>query len=279
MLNIKATIIILDYMKGSRVVENVKSIMAQKIDFGIKIVVIDNSCNEENAVILRTLAGLPNVSVRINQKNLGYIKAHNSVKNEIEGRYVMIVNPDIIWKELDTISKMIDYMDANDGVGIIGPKQINETDGQPAMTIRAFPKFYLQVARRTFFRNWPILNKLVSFDEMRHLDYDKIQEVDWLQSSCIVIRKSLWDNIGGLCENYFLFMSDVELSFQSWRNGLRVVYFPESVVYADGKRASAGGFLAFFKSWVLRQHVIDSIKYRAKHMFDGNPRQKYLSKK
>jgi N-acetylglucosaminyl-diphospho-decaprenol L-rhamnosyltransferase len=275
MSNIKATIIILDYMKGARVVANVKSILQQQVGFNIKIIVIDNSCNANNAAILKTLTGLPNVSVRINNENLGYIKAHNSVKDEVEGEYVMIVNPDIIWKESDTIKKMIEYMDEHKDIGIIGPKQINETDGQPAMTIRAFPRFYLQVARRTFLRNLPIISQKVSFDEMQHLNYDKIQDVDWLQSSCVVVRTELWNKAGGLSENYFLFMSDVELCWQSWKNGMRVVYYPLSIVYADGKRASAGGFSAFFKSWVLRQHVVDSLKYRTKHFFDRNPRQEY----
>jgi len=275
MSNIKATIIILDYLKGARVVENVKSILGQNLDFAIKIIVIDNSCDEKNAAILRTLANLPDVSVRINKKNLGYVKAHNSVKADVEGEYVMIVNPDIIWHDRGSIKKMIDYMDRNKDIGIIGPKQINETDGRPAMTMRAFPKFYLQVFRRTFFRNFPILKNKINFDEMRHLDYESIQDIDWLQSSCVMVRRQLWEKVGGLCESYFLFMSDVELCFRSWQNGLRVVYFPLSVVYADGKRASAGGFKKFFKSWVLRQHVVDSLKYRAKHFFEGNPREKF----
>jgi len=278
MSNIKATIIILDYMKGARVVENVKSILKQAVDFGIKIIVIDNSCNAKNAAILKSLADLSNVSVRISKENLGYIKAHNSVKDDIEGEYVIIINPDIIWKEQDAIKKMVDYMDNKKDIGVIGPKQINETDGKPAMTIRAFPKFYLQVARRTFIRKLPIISEKVSFDEMQHLDYEKIQDVDWLQSSCVVVRRKLWDKTGGLCESYFLFMSDVELCWQSWKNSMRVVYYPLSIVYADGKRASAGGFLSFFKSWVLRQHVVDSLKYRAKHFFDRDPRKEYYRK-
>jgi N-acetylglucosaminyl-diphospho-decaprenol L-rhamnosyltransferase len=278
MSNIKATIIILDYMKGVRVVANVKSILQQYTGFDMKIIVIDNSCNAKNAAILKTLEGSPNVSVRINKENLGYIKAHNSVKDEVEGEYVMIVNPDIIWKENGTIKKMVDYMDEHKDIGILGPKQINETDGQPTMNIRAFPRFYLQVARRTFLRRLPILSRRVSFDEMQHLDYDKIQDVDWLQSSCVVVRTELWEKTRGLSENYFLFMSDVELCWQSWRYGRRVVYYPLSIVYADGKRASAGGFLAFFKSWVLRQHVVDSLKYRTIHFFDRDPRQEYYKK-
>lgn len=261
-------------MKAQQVVENVESIYKQKVDFAFKIIVIDNSCHEVNASYLRELkTRRPEIHLEINKTNLGYTKAHNSIKHLIEGEYIFIINPDIFLMGENVLQKMLEYMDANPQVGISGPKQINETGGV-TMSIRAFPKFYLQVARRTFFRHLPIIKSLVSYDEMQHLNYDKIQDVDWLQSSFVVIRHELWKKIRGFNERYFMFMSDVEICFEAWRLGYRVVYYPEVFVHADGKRASAGGFKKFFQSWVLRQHVVDSMKYRWKHFFHKNPRLK-----
>ena len=271
----KLTIIILNYSKTKQVVENVGLLLKQKADFGYKIIVVDNSGKQENVEILKSnLSDNKNLELIFNQENLGYIKAHNLIKNKIEGEYVLILNPDILVKEKDSLAKMVDYMDKNSEVGMVGPKQINE-NGEVAMTVRGWPKFYLQVARRTFLRNLPILKKMVERDEMKHLDYDKIQDVDWLQSSCVLIRKKLWDKIGGFDENYFLFMSDPEICFQAWKRGFRVVYYPEVKVFADGKRLSEGGFLTFFKSWVFRQHVKDSLKYCVRHFFKEDPRKKY----
>jgi N-acetylglucosaminyl-diphospho-decaprenol L-rhamnosyltransferase len=274
MQNYKATILILDYMKGRQVVENVKTLNRQLTDFNFKILIIDNSCNQENAKILSRLLSENNIDLIINNVNLGYTKAHNSVKHLIEGDYVFIVNPDIEWREKDALKKMISYMEENKEIGVLGPKQI-EKNGQAAMTIRAFPKIYLQIARRTFLKKLPILKKKVQYDEMRHLDYSKTQDVDWLQSSCVVLKKSFWDKIGGLNEDYFLFMSDVEICYKAWEAGIRVVYYPEARVWADGKRVSDGGFFMFLKSWVLRQHAKDSIKYRIRHFCKKNPRKKY----
>ncbi|MFA6988434.1 MAG: glycosyltransferase family 2 protein [Candidatus Gastranaerophilaceae bacterium] len=276
MASIKTTIIILDFLKGRQVVKNVESLLAQITEFSFKIIVIDNSCNQANAEILEELRGKERVTLHINQNNLGYTRAHNQVKGEVEGDYVFIVNPDIEWTNDNSIQEMITFLEANQSIGVLGPKQVNK-DGQTAMTIRAFPKIYLQVARRTFLRNLPLIDNQVSYDEMRHLDYEKIQDVDWLQSSCVAVRRKLWEEIGGLNERYFLFMSDVELCFDTWEKGFRVVYYPSVVVGADGKRVSAGGFKHFFKSWVMRQHLKDSIKYRLKHIFDQNPRSKYYN--
>ncbi|MFZ5981994.1 MAG: glycosyltransferase family 2 protein [Patescibacteria group bacterium] len=280
LMKMKLTVIVLDFFKAKRVLENVRLLLLQKTNFDFDILVIDNSHNKENARILKEglmdLLG-ERLELIINEKNKGYIRAHNEAFGKVKGEYMAIINPDILLKEADSLQKMVDFMEKNPKVGILGPKQIND-NGQMAMNVRAFPKLYIQVARRTFFRHLPFFKEKVAYDEMRHLDYSKIQDVDWLQSSCMLVRSRLWREIGGFNEKYFLFMADVELCFEAWKKGFRVVYFPEVKVYADGIRLSRGGFGRFFVSWTLRQHVLDAFRYRIKYLWQGNPRELYYQK-
>ncbi len=272
-MNKSVSIVILDFLKSKRVCENVESILKQEADFPVEIIIIDNSVNEDNAKKLIALAENPNVRVHLNKKNVGYIQGNNQGAKMATGDYLLIVNPDIVWREKDTLKKMIEYMEANEEVGILGPRQINEGNGEVAMSVRAFPKFFLQVARRTALRKLPLIKNWVAHDEMQHLDYDITQEVDWLQSSFWIIRKSLWDSFGGLNPNYHIFMSDPDLCFKVWEKGYKVVYYPKATVYADGIRCSEGGFGDFFKKWTLRQHVKDALKYSLNHMLKGSPRK------
>jgi len=271
-MNKTVSIVILDFLKSRRVCENVESILAQKTDFPVEIVIVDNSVNEENAKKLSELAKHPNVKICINQKNVGYIHGNNQGAKMASGDYLLIVNPDIVWREKDTLQKLIDYMEIHEETGILAPRQINDDDGSVAMTVRAFPRFFLQIARRTFFRQLPLINKWVAYDEMRHLDYNLTQEVDWAQSSFWVVRKALWDSFGGLNPDYLIFMSDPDLCFRVWEKGYKVVYYPKATVYADGIRLSRGGFGDYFTKWTLRQHVKDSLKYSWSHLFKKNPR-------
>ena len=277
---IKATILVLNYQKAKRTVENIKSIISQETDFRFKIFVIENTAHkkEEGELLKRELGGFENVEIIINEKNIGYSKGNNVARGYEEGDYVFVVNPDIIFKEKDAMRKIIAYMDANPDIAILGPQQVNDGGGI-AMSVRAFPKFYLQVARRTFLRNFPFFKEKVAYDEMRHLDYSKIQDVDWLQSSCFVVRRDFWEKVGGLNESYFLFMTDTQMCFDAWKMGYRVVYYPEVKVYADGKRVSEGGFLKFFKSWALRWHVLDALRYQRRNFWLENPRKRYYQNK
>ncbi|MFC1730929.1 glycosyltransferase family 2 protein [candidate division KSB1 bacterium] len=276
MIRPKASIIILDFFKSKRVAQNVASIHAQKTDFPYEIIIVDNSANPLNAKKLDPLRKFPNVKVFINETNVGYVRGNNRGVKRAKGEYIFIVNPDIIWKETDTMQKLVDYMDNHPDVGIVGPKQINDDDSI-TMSVRAFPKLSLQIARRTKLRNMPVIKKFVANDECQNMDYSKTQPVDWLQSSFWVTRQSLWNKIGGLDPRYFIFMSDPDFCWRVWRAGYKVIYYPLVTVRADGQRCSAGGVKDFFTKWILRQHFKDACKYKIAHFREKNPRKEHLS--
>ncbi|MBN1258754.1 glycosyltransferase [Candidatus Peregrinibacteria bacterium] len=275
MTQIKASIIILDYLKSRRVVENVRSTLAQKTDFPFEIIIVDNSAKPENAKKLEPLKYLQNVKVYINDKNVGYVRGTNQGVSRSKGEYLFIVNPDILWPENHILQNLVDYMESHPEIGVLGPKQINDNDGSVAMTVRRFPRLALQISRRTWLRKLPFIRYLVKRDECQDLDYGKTQPVDWLQSSFWVVRRKLWDKLGGLNKNYFIFMADPDFCFECWKAEKKVIYHPEITVHADGRRASEGGMKEFFSKWILRQHVRDSLKYMGRHLFKPNPRKRF----
>ncbi len=274
----KASILILNNSKSKRVVENVKLLLEQETNFPLEIIVADNSAKSENREKISELAGSPGVSLNFYEKNRGYPRDYNRTAALAQGDYFLIVNPDILVKNPGTIQALIEYMEENPDIAILGPKQIDD-DGQRTMNVRAFPNFWLQIARRTRLRDLPGIRDWVAHDEMQHLDYEQVQEVDWLQSSFIVVRRDFWGSIGGFEEWFYIFMADPDICFQAWLRGHRVVFYPEVVVYADGVRCSAGGVKDFFRKWLLRVHVWDALKYQIKYLGRGNPRKKKSRKK
>ena len=254
------SIVILDFLKADRVLENVNSLLTQKTNFNFDIYVIDNSVSQNNAKKLLKLNQQNRVKVIINKENLGYSKAYNQVVSGLKSKYIFIVNPDILWPKNNIVQKMINFMEKNKKVGIMGPRQLND-QGQEELNARRFPKFYVQICRRTFLKNIPFFKRKIEYDALKGIDFSQMQEVDWLQSSCIVIRKELWDLIGGFNEEYFLFMADTELSYQSWKNNYKVILNSEIYVQSDGIRLSSGGVGKFFVKKTIRSHLKDALKY------------------
>lgn len=275
------SVVILDYRKSHRVLENVASLQQQQLPPGTKleIIVVDNSADPATKAKLAPLAGQPGIQLIFNEKNLGYPGGCNAGARFATGEFVLILNPDIVWTDSTALATMLRFLQKNPQVGVVGPQQFNDSDGELARTARAFPNLFIQIARRTWLRRLPVVCEFVARDELRHVDLTRPRAVDWLQSSCILIRRELWDRLGGFSESYFIFMADPDLCFRAWQVGAEVVYLPAATVHADGLRASAGGFWDFFRRWTIRQHFADSLRYQLRFLGQRNPREKLAQEK
>lgn len=274
----KISVIILNYFKAKRVVENINFLEKQIWDFELEIILVDNSCDKNEEEILKKLEN-KKLKIIINKENFWYTKWNNIWAKSATWDFILILNPDILIKDKNVIYELVNFLEKNPKTWIIWPKQINDNWEIPII-IRKFPNLFTQIARRTFLRNIPWIKWIVEKDECRNLDLNQTQSVDWIQSSCFMLSKNLWDKIWGFDEKYKIFLADSEICFQSWKLWKKVIYFPKVLVFADWKRASSWWIINFFQSWVLRQHFIDSIKYFFKHsifwFFSSNPKEKYF---
>lgn len=270
-LQIKASIIILDYEKSERVCQNVESLQKQQTNFPFEIIIALNATTPKKEAKLKPLARFPNVKFVFQQENLGYPKGNNRAASQAQGEFLFIVNPDIVWCEPKTLQQLVDFLEQNPEVGVVGPRQLEEPTGATALTIRAWPKLWCQIVRRTSLKDLAFFREKVAYDEMRHLDLTQTQKVPWLQSSLWGVRRSVWEELGGLSEDYFIFMSDPDFCWRLWEAGYTVMYYPEARVRADGKRCSAGGLRDFFTKWLVRQHLIDALRFQWKFLGKRKP--------
>ena len=141
-------IVIVDYFKADKVITNVLGALEQKTSANVRIVVIDNSCCKSNFEKLRRLESY-GVTLIKNSTNTGYSRACNQGARTFNSDFVFLVNPDIAWKQENTIERIIKEFGAAKDVGLLGVKQINE-DGTIPQTVRRFPQLAALIARRTF---------------------------------------------------------------------------------------------------------------------------------
>lgn len=250
-----AAIVIVNYFKAPRLLDGLRSLARQSAAAAAATVVVENSVDAGERRLLAEAAG--KVLLVEPASNLGYTKGCNlGVRSLPRTRYVVLCNPDIIWDQADTLEKLIAIADADPSIGVLAPLQFSD-DGTPVETARSFPTLLEQVDRRL--RQGPAKEPHIAETLVRSAQGSV--DIDWVQSSCVLIRRTLWDQIEGLDERYFLFMSDVELGRATWAAGLRVCLTSAARVRADGKRASAGGFAALLTSPAQRNHLVDAIKY------------------
>ena len=189
--------------------------------------------------------------------NLGYGRGNNLGAKSAQGKYLLIINPDNRL-EPNALATMMKYLEERDGVGVVGPKLVFP-DSSVRDSYRSFPKPLDVIIKRTplqhFFQGR--MKTYLQWDQ----NPDAIRDVDWMCGACILLRRKLYEELGGFDERFFLFFEDCDRCRTIGEKGFRVVYLPTAVAHDNEQRLSAGGILSFFTKKTVRVHTISAIKY------------------
>ncbi len=235
----------------------------RKADFsGIshEIIIIDNSEKDDFGDEFRR--DFSEVTFVRSGSNGGMGSGNNLGARQAKGSFLLILNPDTMVRP-DAVKRLFDAMKDRDDIGIAGPKLLNP-DGTLQYSCLRFPKVWTPILRRT------ILGRLAPEYLGRYLmtdfDHRQSRDVDWMMGSCLLIRADFFRRVGGFDERFFMYFEDIDLCRRAWREGLRVVYCPDSVVIHDHARGSARArwFIAPFTSRLAREHIRSWIRYAVK---------------
>lgn len=201
----------------------------------MEVIIVDNDSNDHSAEILRS--EYPQIKLIENEKNVGFGRANNQALPYINGRYVLLLNTDA-FVEPDTISKTIQYMDANPQCGILGVRLVGR-DGTLQPSCRYFPTPWNIFLNRTGLKR--IFKHSAMVDEMSW-DHATVRNCDWVPGCYFLIRQEVIDQVGLMDPRYFLYYEEIDYCFSAKKAGWQVTYFPySSVVHLGGESAKSEG--------------------------------------
>ena len=157
-----------------------------------------------------------NVVVNRNSENLGFLKNCNAAAKLAKGEYIYFLNNDTEVHD-GYLSSLVDLLDNNSSIGMAGSKLLF-ADGK------------LQEAGGIIWSDGTGAN-YGRGDDPDDYKYNYVKEVDYISGAAIMIRKNLWNVIGGFDERYCpAYCEDSDLAFEVRKYGYKVVYEPNSVV-------------------------------------------------
>lgn len=210
-------------------------LVASSHDIEMEVIIVDNASKDHSAEVLRH--EYPQFTLIENNKNVGFGRANNQVLPVIKGRYILLLNTDA-FVEPDTISKTLQYMDANPQCGILGVKLLGR-DGALQPSCRYFPAPWNIFLNRTGLKRF--FQRAVMVDDMSW-DHNSVRECDWVPGCYYLIRKEVIDQIGLFDPRYFLYYEEIDHCYAAKRAGWKVTYFPHSsVVHIGGESAKSDG--------------------------------------
>lgn len=190
-----------------------------------EIIVVDNHSQDNSNEIIKKFS--KSVKLIESGANLGFAKANNLGAKSATGEYLIFLNPDTKILEKDSLNKLKIRLESNHEYGLIGPKLVYP-DGSIQPRVRNLP---------TIFRAFKeyILRKKGDYD-FYSPNCKTLCEVEAIIGACIIIKKELFQKVGGFSEKYFMYFEDLELCKEVRSLGLKIGFLPEiTVEHAEGK--------------------------------------------
>ena len=185
-----------------------------KQDNPFEIIVIDNASTDETPSFLKGM--VEGIQVVLNDENRGFGAACNQAAGSAKGQYLLFLNNDTIIQP-NTIKSLVDTIARDSSIGAVGGKLI-------------YPGGLLQEAGSIIWRDGTTL-AFGRGDIPTRSSYSYVRDVDYCSASCLLVRRSLFDEVGGFDDRYSpAYYEDADLCMAMKTRGYRVVFQPEAEV-------------------------------------------------
>lgn len=224
------SIIIVNYRQKDFLEKCIRSIYETFLSYPFETIIVNNSPAEDLHSFGSRYA---NLKIILNE-NRGYSQANNLAAKNSAGKYLFFLNADTEIRS-DFLKTFTDEFEHRQ-FGAAGMK-LHNTDGS----------FQLSFWKEVNFRNERINKHAEKMFKERNehfiseleKEYDDVKAVDWVSGAAMIIRKDIFENIGGFDENFFLFYEDADICKRLTDNGFTNYFFPfAGIIHHKGENVN-----------------------------------------
>lgn len=237
-----AQIIVVNWNSGDYLRRCIGSIAEFGAAVTDRVVVVDNGSVDGSADIAGDGMDL---EIRRTGANLGFGRACNLGAEGATAPYLLFLNPDAAL-HAGTLQGAIAYLESADGAdaAVCGVRLIGD-DGQVQHHTTSLP------TARTIFTHAQLRT---------HFDHLTSRDVDHVIGAFYLIRRPVFESLGGFDERFFVYLEDVDLSLRVHRAGWKIHYLASAVGFHRG-----GGTSENVKATRLFYAMRSRLFYATKH--------------
>lgn len=192
-----------------------------------EVIVVDNGSEQNPEEVIRPI--FPTGKVLRPSHNLGYGAGINFGAQAATRPYILAVNPDVIFLE-GALERLVGFLEGHPRAAVATPLLLTP-DLRPWPPARRFPSFRYTFFTREgiltrLFPNNPLSREYLYLDHLTHLNGPFPVEV--ALGTCMLIRKDVFDRMGGFDPGYFLFLEDVDFCWRLRQAGYEAWVVPDA---------------------------------------------------
>lgn len=195
-----------------------------------ELIIVDNGSTDGSLAYLR--ANYPEVRVMDLGANYGFAEGYNRAISSLTHDIVVLLNSDVA---LPTgwLDEPLALLTGDERIAAVQPK-IRSYRQPDYFEYAGAAGGYIDRLGYPFCRG-----RLFDMVEADDGQYDSQADIFWASGACLIVRRSVYLEVGGLDARFFAHQEEIDLSWRMLARGYRIVFAPTSVVYHLG-----GGSLA-----------------------------------
>jgi GT2 family glycosyltransferase len=190
--------------------------------------------------------------------NVGFGAGNNRGAALASGRWLLLLNSDAYVRP-GAIDELVRFAEARPEIGVAGPRLL-WPDGRLQRSCRRFPTLFRLATEYLYLRKLMPRSRILNGFYYGEFAHDEPWRVDWLTGACLLVRRDLFERLGGFDEAFFLYSEEVDLLYRARGLGAETWYDPAAEVVHEW-----GGTAGRASALTLREQARSHVRYLDKH--------------
>jgi GT2 family glycosyltransferase len=194
------SIIIVNYNNRTYLLQTMESLFQDLNASKYEMIIVDNASDDDSVGAVQR--DFPGAKLVVLPENAGYAKANNRGVEKASGRYFLFLNNDTN-VPAGSIGKLLEIKKNHPDFGIVAPLVCNP-DGSLQLSWGKDLHLHTEVFLKFIAEKWHKWQYKRKKGRMS-------RNVEWVSGACFVIDRSLYNQVGGFDEKFFLYVEDADL--------------------------------------------------------------------
>lgn len=234
-MSVDAAVVIVSYNTAHILPESLASLQKERGQLNQQVVVIDNGSTDGSVEMLRAM---PDVTLIDAGENLGFGRAVNRAAAQVDAEFVVLLNPDTLVLD-NAIERLVAFARANPGHGLYGGRTVHRDGTVEKSSCWNLPTVWsvtcFALGLTTMFKG----SRLFDHESIPGWERDSVREIEMISGCLLLVPMTVWRQLGGFDERFFMYGEDADLAFRARALGYRPLMTPEACIVHDVGGASA----------------------------------------
>lgn len=190
-----------------------------------EVIVADNGSTDDSLEWLGQT--YPDVRTILLDKNYGFAGGYNRALKQVDSEYVVLLNSDVEVTE-GWWQPLVELLDTMKDVAAVAPK-LRSVEHRDEFEYAGASGGFVDYLGYPFCRG-----RILSTVERDEGQYDDRRDIFWASGAALCCRREVYEELGGLDEDFFAHMEEIDLQWRMQLAGWRIMVEPRSVVYHLG---------------------------------------------